>query len=303
MSSSGMISADDWNDADKVDTLFLAERLSQGRLAIMLGAGASFGYGLPSWEKLIHNAYDLCKRPYPTGSTPNDASEHLLATQCLGEEKCLAPLIQQALYKDFKSDPVLQPTPLLTAIGALVMASGKGHVSRIVSFNYDDLLESYLEDHGFLIQAVIEAPSWNSLADVRIFHPHGFLPHGPHRSTSDTIVLTQYSFDKITGKSDNPWRRALLEICQEHTVLFIGLSGNDQNLLSILSDVKDQHPAFPGDHCWGVRLTTSSDPTERSKWELRGISNQVLSHYDELPPRLLKIGRQAAERRRKHLMI
>ena len=52
-----MISADDWNDMDKIDTL-LAERLSQGRLAILPGAGTSLGYGLPSWEKLIHNAYD-----------------------------------------------------------------------------------------------------------------------------------------------------------------------------------------------------------------------------------------------------
>lgn len=57
MSNSGMISADDWNDMDKIDTL-LAERLSQGRLAILPGAGTSLGYGLPSWEKLIHNAYD-----------------------------------------------------------------------------------------------------------------------------------------------------------------------------------------------------------------------------------------------------
>jgi len=84
-------------------------------------------------------------------------------------------------------------------------------------------------------------------------------------------------------------------------VLFVGLSGNDQNLSSILTEVSKKHPSRGSDFRWGVRFAV--DTANDAFWYGRGVSNQTLANYDDLPRRLLKIGRMAADLRREQLGI
>ena len=57
----------------------------------------------------------------------------------------------------------------------------------MITFNYDDLLEIYLEFHGLVVEPIWRDEHWASNADIRIYHPHGFLPLDPRHGRSDDI--------------------------------------------------------------------------------------------------------------------
>ena len=110
------------------------------------------------------------------------------------------------------------------------MASNRGSVSRVLTFNFDDLLERFLTYYGFFIEPVSSVPTWGSRIDTRVFHIHGFLRGNEMEDVDGPIVMAQKHFDAMTGKDGHPWRELMVDLFRSHTCLFIGLSGDDNNL-------------------------------------------------------------------------
>lgn len=220
---------------------FLAAQLYLGRLSLVLGAGASFGFGLPSWDVLIDNAFKKANISKPSTKTNNESlSEHLLTKVCVNNEILFAELIRDALYQNYDlSFETIRKNDLLAAIGAIVMSSLRGNVSRIISYNFDEVLEIYLKYFGFIINSVASVPAWSLKSDVTIYHPHGFLPSKDE--ITSRIILAQIQFDRITGRDKEIWRQIQLDILRSNTCLFIGLSGDDANLRTVLTDVDEIH--------------------------------------------------------------
>jgi hypothetical protein len=276
---------------------FLAGQLYKGRLSIVLGAGASIGFGLPDWDKLVKRAFDIVSAVRPGGITNEEAAEILLSSKCQKNEIQFAKLIHEALYQDFDvSFDSIRKNDLLSSIGAITMVSRRGSVSQIVSFNYDNLVESYFRYLGFDVESFSLMPAWDTRADVQVYHPHGILPQGSKDDIKSGIVFAQIHYDRIVGESKNLWRQLLLNIFRSNTCLFVGLSGADDNLSSILNEVKDSH-ASTGLHLyWGVRFSNDSNDPRRSKWEDRGVFQQTLSDYNQLPSWLFEICQRAAQK-------
>jgi hypothetical protein len=138
-------------------------------------------------------------------------------------------------------------------------------------------------------------PAWDSsLSDVKILHPHGLLPYAKHRDIS-RIVFTQLDYDRVIGKSSDLWRTRLLDIFSSNTCLFLGLSGKDANLRSILYEVNGRHVAKSrGDAYWGVRISDNDCDIARNEWDDRGVVQYTLSNYSLLPAFLREICKRAA---------
>ncbi|HKY35311.1 MAG TPA: SIR2 family protein [Polyangiaceae bacterium] len=199
-----MQARDAWEDSDTLFD-FLARQLNQHRLGLVLGAGASMGFGLPKWDKLVARAFELSGATRDPRQSNEDAADSLL-THLGRDEAKLVAVVRQALYENYDATfERLTKVPLLAAVGALTMASSRGSVAAVVSFNYDDLLEEYLSFFGFAIQPVHAVPAWNSSADVTVYHPHGFLPHNAARTASSKVVLAQVHFDQVVGNETHPW--------------------------------------------------------------------------------------------------
>jgi hypothetical protein len=274
---------------------FLASQLTRGRLALVLGAGVSVGFGLPNWPILLARlAVRLgIARPKDSG---DEAFAEKLWRATGKDDDIFAEHVSAALYSDYRgSSDELASDRLLASIGALARPAKRGNVSHIVSFNFDDLIELHLEYFGISCLSTARMPAWDSSrADVTILHPHGLLPFSKTRDATK-IVFTQQDYDRIIGQSSSIWHTKLLDIFSSNTCLFLGLSGKDGNLRSVVLETRDIHVAKRrGDAYWGVRISSDENDPARDEWEDRGVSQYTLGDYSELPTFLSEICRRAA---------
>ena len=174
------------------------------------------------------------------------------------------------------------------------MASSRGSVAKIVSFNFDDIIELYLSYFGHDISIGVNLPAWNRCADVLVLHPHGLLPSDLSKPIPRLIVFTQADYDDVIGNTSDEWHEAILGVFRSHTCLFIGLSGNDRNLTSLLKKANDTHACRQtGELYWGIRFALDGDALVPI-WEKRGVFHRCVNDYAEIPSILFDICQHAA---------
>ena len=200
---------------------YLADELRSSRLALVLGAGLSTPFGFPDWGALIDGCCSKVGIQIPTPRPDNrDLADEVRVT-CKGQDAYL-DIVQKQLYAGRSvSMEMLTANRTLSAIAALAMSSVRGAVGNVITYNFDDLLELYLSYHGFKIQLVSDVPSWNERADIRILHPHGFLP-SPESSWPRTnwILLDRQSVLYQSCKRTLMERRAAASLPEEHLSVY-----------------------------------------------------------------------------------
>lgn len=286
------------DNPDSVD-VFLADQLIKRRLALVLGAGVSNGVGLPDWKELVRRLYESKGATPDSNLSSEQSSEAFYIKYYNGQDKAFSELVRDVLYAGAKLDPTsLGSHPLLNAIGAILTASARGSAGHAITFNYDDMLESHLRYRGFVVNTIHELPAWNKETDMTLLHAHGYLPSDKSQATSNGIVLTRLDYDRVVGKSGNLWNQKMLDIFRSHTCIFIGLSGDDPRLTSLLLETKTQHRSCLDRHAfWGVRAVASDTDSTNGTWTGRGVYCRNLNSYDNIPNWLFNICRLAAQKR------
>lgn len=305
---SKMLTPEAWEDRDDRNA-FLAKQLSKGRLALVLGAGASFGFGLPNWTKLAKALFadenkrranaakgvkgvKVAKLVRPLGLKTDEAACSWFRTQVLESHEEFARRVQRLLFHSFDSSiDALRHNDLLAAITALVISSRRGKVSRVVSFNFDDLVELYLRFFGMTVSCAVVQPAWASTSDVEVLHPHGLLT--ADGSIATRIVFTEDDFDAVHAGEHASWDSTLHSILSANTCIFVGLSGADPRLRAALKRAQPSHVSSDDHMYWGVRYTVPPDD-RMDKWETAGVYQVKLGNYDEVPSELLDICKRAA---------
>lgn len=286
---------------DVLLTPFLSELLYNSKLCIVLGSGISKPFGSPSWDELIQNMQsDIGITDIPGTDNKTKAETIRLKIDNIDQYK---ELIKKHLYNntDFSLE-TLQQNKTLAAISSLIMSSIRGNVTDVVTLNYDDILERYLKYHGFKVTSKSQFPFWNSRCDIRISHPHGYLPSLPTEPDSDFIVLDKKSYNDTRIEI---WHTELLPIFLKNFCLFIGLSDSDDNLDKLLLNVFEQkvgeHPALQEKiPYWGIRFQSKPEDTDRQheiskSAEERGIYVKYINDYKtDLHSFLFKICQEAA---------
>lgn len=288
-----------WETPETVDA-FVASQLSRGRLALVLGAGASFGFGLPNWDLLVERLYSGKGEPVPvTGSATERAD--LLRKKHFGKDRsAFAQYVHSCLFNGISSlsDDLLLKSALLQAIGAMLSKSARGTATTTITFNFDNILELYLEVLGLVVRSIDTAPAWNTRSDVEVLHPHGLLPFGDTaRISKNGIVFTSSDYLEVIGDKAEPWNARMMQILTSNTCVFLGLSGADDRLMALLQHAHKNHPAITreGHLNWAIRTTNKSDDEiTRHKWTDKGVALREFDEYSELPGWLLSICRRAA---------
>jgi hypothetical protein len=267
----------------------LAAQLVAGRLGLFLGAGISQFYGLPDWKTLVTK---LCVKNGETLEPGDDViakAGYLRATSYKGDEARFNKELSAVLYEGVTLDFArLRQNATLAAIGSLVMSSTRGSAGKVFTLNYDDLLENYLEYHGFTTAVVWSDKHWAHNEDVTIYHPHGFLPLAP-RPSSDHVVLGSSDYQRIM--QSDLWKPLLRTAMRTHTFIHIGLSGTDLHLQHLLHGLGEQH-AIADDRVayHSVRFALAGKKDEVGPvLEPQGVFTHELDSYDELPDFLFAI--------------
>jgi hypothetical protein len=291
-----MADIDQWDDEPTVFQ-YLGEQLAWDRLAIVLGAGVSSTFGLPGWKDLLRRLFATKSARLGARTDLKREAEHFRNKYYKGDTAAFLSAVQRALYKrvDVRYE-VMRRSDTLAAIASLAMGSRRGSASQIITFNWDDMLEIYLEYHGFVTASVTSDRHWAPSADVAVFHPHGFLPFAPKRTPSKDIVFDQWSYTSIMGPKGRLWRETLSSVMRRRTCIFIGLSGNDDNLDLLLQDCMKTHASrLEQSAYWGITFSASASAREVEFWKRRRVHTIVVNDYKkDLPRHLFQIVQSAA---------
>ncbi len=278
---------------------FLAKQLVRGNLMLFLGAGTSKGFGLPNWLELVNELRIKVGLPSLTSSVSAEdlqrAADEVLDK--LQDTKILINEIRSILYRDKDELDVklAYENHLLIAISSLLIGSKRGHVRNVITLNYDSMLEWYLQLYGFMVSSIYEIPTLEGSEDVRIFHPHGFVPHpSVGKTTSNFIILGLHDANKRLGNPYDPWFEKIRTLLESSTCLFIGLSGqtlSDRVIASLLANTGEK---LKGQRPLGIWV--SKEPLVESKikeYERNNIYPIELTDVYEITEFILNISQEA----------
>ena len=274
--------------------LHVSRVLNSGTLALFIGSGVSRVVNLPIWKELnsgiIRAAPTVLKECFP--GLWSDALEAELPTlqdmqaekadplaildsveevcsRCetlaqdgeankakfVGDAPSWHLVVRRALYgtrKKYGFEEMFDPE--LVSLCSLLTGGHRGLIREIVTFNYDDLLQSYLKLHGHQCHTVTPLP--NQLTPnygATFYHPHGYLPlQDDTCRDSSFVVLSKRSYDQVSSglrPGAKLWRDFIAWILCVRVGLFVGISGNDRILglhfdeaLKLIGPSQDRRP-------------------------------------------------------------
>src|SRR5580700_3810776 len=122
MTRLSMATVDDWQQESTL-LRFLSKQLAKGSLTLVLGAGVSDHFGLPSWPELIQRLF-AAKRSSVPKKDPKRQAEDFRNRYFETDVPGFLKAVKLALYRDVRIDlDSMRSHNTLAAIASLVMAS------------------------------------------------------------------------------------------------------------------------------------------------------------------------------------
>lgn len=277
----------------------LSRLLDAGALRLFLGAGVSAGFGLPGWRDLVAR---ILRRD---GDPDALAALGRLPAASLGRELdpvddegiAFARTVHEALYRDISDGLLgqLQRSPLLLAVAALMTGYRRGRIESIVTYNYDDLLEQYLQMLGYSVFRRTRPDQLSERSDVEINYVHGCLPQGfDGKGSVPEIILSEKAYRQRRAAIDEGWSAIVEHGLYSKIGLFIGLSADDSAILDIVQRAKRK---ISRNHDYNSYWLLTPGAFARNKSAVIGVGGcPIPMEKERLPQFVLDVCRAAAER-------
>ncbi len=227
------------------------------KLVLVLGAGVSAPYRVPTWETLLQG---LLLASFQHGSTQSSEQASiaaqlfseimkpspLIAARYLKYQGVLAPdgvfeeRVRQLLYATLRTD---FDSDLMKEIRQICVAPGKSPtLDSVITYNFDDILETCLNN----LEIDIPFTSVHSTAmkvhagTLPIYHVHGFLPREGTIATDSKLTFSKDVYHAAYTDLYNWSNLVQLNKFRENSCLFLGVSLTDPNLRRLL-DAAQKH--------------------------------------------------------------
>ncbi len=210
----------------------LKERLLNEKVVLFVGAGLSRNAKAPDWKSLLKKLILFCEEE--AIQLNQDEKEELLnliqggASQLLIAAEHLKIILQEKMNEFIENN-----TKLLKPIETHLLIA-KLALHGIITTNYDLLIEEGIRSYTGLTPEVILYSSTHKLARLDEYNSWIFKIHGSC-SEPGTIILSSSDYERLPPVSI----KTLSQIFQEYTVLFIGYSLSDPDILDLLSKIRE----------------------------------------------------------------
>ncbi|RJX20449.1 MAG: hypothetical protein C4570_03820 [Ammonifex sp.] len=294
----------------------LAKFLRDGCLCLFIGSGVSMSTNndekdisntkFPGWISLVDRLCKIHRRPFDL-ELAKKSNDYILSTTEAIEAEYDSPesgfleIVKKNLYKGITYDINTLKLRLMIAIGSLVMGMIGGSAGVVVNYNFDDVFEWYLANHGFRIQVISDFFKLTKRCDVTIYHPHGFLPYTKKFFDLQTkdIVFSKISYERILGDDNHPWNQLVKNLLATKVCLFVGLSGQDLNIRSLCTKTYEVIGKKRALGFVVLQKKLGQNKQElldtNAEFTRRGLVPFYVNEHNETPDLLLKISRSAAE--------
>jgi len=224
-------------------------------LVLVLGAGVSMNQGIPSWNTLLQKLIianitssadeekkaksALIAKVISEVFSPNPLISARYLSSIFKKESKDDPLaftkaVRNVLYEDL--DPELE-TDLIKEIRQFCVAVGKSpNLDSVITYNYDDLVESSLERLDFKVpfRSVYKTGINPNQGELAIYHVHGFLPRLGDLDFSNQVTLSEDRYHQQYNDVYSWNNLVQINKFKDANCLFIGVSFTDPNLRRLL---------------------------------------------------------------------
>jgi hypothetical protein len=242
----------------------LIAEVSQRNAVVFVGAGLSAGLGLPDWPQLIQQMIYWC--PSQGINLPNKTDiEHLLNVRknLPDAVAALRAKMGNNKYCQFLEEvflhPNLRPTEVHKILSRIPFAGA-------ITTNYDALVEEgYKEVHPGETFPVFTHVDYEHLGTVLNTKKYFVLKAHGTIERPETIILDSADYKKLIHRSPG-YRTFLHALFLDRTVLFLGFSMTDRELLLLLEGLNEIFDGHTPTH-YALMDVRDTLPTEQELFE------------------------------------
>lgn len=237
----------------------------KGNITLFCGAGISVSAGLPTWYSflkkivstfLVHWQFQEKGNQMYKDRVPKNMSIAMigeffenelpkgLSDQFLKEDSlilaqliknCIEPknwtyLLRKSLYGEGNEN--LKKSTLVKSIVKMIIQN-MNLIDSVVTYNYDDLIESSLNNKSFKTTSIVNENSYKKFKHFPVYHVHGILPI--KGGITSKIYLSEDDFLSEIKQPTSWYNNLHASKLTNNTCLFVGLSFNDPNLKRLLA--------------------------------------------------------------------
>ena len=230
------------------------------KLVLVLGAGVSMSFGLPSWEILLQklmvetlqkdkSASSVLSKLFAKIFNPSP----LIAGRYLQKyfeknNQSFEEEVRNILYQEIERKT---PSLLMDEIVRYCIAPGKSpNLNSIITYNFDDIVEQSIQKSGLDLPF---KPIFGNGVDVDagelpIYHVHGYLPEKEELTEANQITFGEKIYHKQYTDIYS-WNNIVqINKFRENNCLFIGTSLTDPNTRRLLDISNQQRTMTKGSH-------------------------------------------------------
>lgn len=267
-----------------------------GRCAVLVGAGASKGAGLPLWGELLTKMIDSAVSHGVIGRA-KEVEYRALATR---PDKFL--MVASGLKDDLRShfdqfieETFIAPKPAPTALHEALVTLDK--LQFVLTTNYDTLLERAYRKRDDDVSVC----SFTDAGEVqrRLSRREFFIlkAHGDATKLGNKIVLTDEDYRNLLY-GQRAYQSLLSTMFTMFTFIFVGASMADPEISLLLSYVADSFSPNAGPTHYALMAAEDVTEVERDRWfkdfKIQLITISKKENYAELTEFLRELGAPAA---------
>jgi hypothetical protein len=232
----------------------------KGKLVLVLGAGVSMSFGLPSWDALLQklmvttlekdkNASSVLSKLFSKLFNPSP----LIAGRYLqkyfdNNQISFEESVRSILYQEIKRE--IDSTLMKEIVRYCIAPGNSPNLNSIITYNFDDILEEALTKSGFDLpfKSVYGTGLDVDTGELPIYHVHGYLPEKGKLNESNQITFGENIYHKQYTDTYS-WNNIVqINKFRENNCIFIGTSLTDPNTRRLLDIANQQRTSKKGSH-------------------------------------------------------
>lgn len=263
------------------------------KAAILVGAGASVGAGLPTWPQFLEAMVAVAEKQNVVAadkageyrSLISDPSKYLMIASGLKED--LGSYFAKVVEDTFKA-PKPQPTALHKALVRL------DKLPFIITTNYDTIIErSYRAE----VDDDVSVLTYQDEGELqrRLFAQEFFIlkAHGDAQRAGNGIILTERDYRETLYRK-RAYQHLLTGMFTMFSMVFVGASMNDPETRLLLNYIADAYPQDLGPSHYAVMAKEQLTAVEQDRW-FKDLKVQIVpissaNQYAELTEFLVSLG-------------